>query len=165
MKALQIDIDQLFIDVFYHIFHSSKRKQEFADLWCSLFTSEPEVLLKHCPTRWLSLLHSFGRYHSQYDGLKSYFLSCDDQNSRMRGITAKLENILTRPLLHFFSFILQHMDRFNRVFQKSTENTTCQLYTEMRRLVRLYAANLLEREAIVAVGDNLQMLQLERAFR
>ena len=38
MKALPID--QLFIDVFYHFFHSSKRKQEFSVLWCSLFTSE-----------------------------------------------------------------------------------------------------------------------------
>ena len=55
LKVLPVDIDQLFIDLFYHFFHSSKRKQEFSDLWCSLFSSEPEVILKHCPTRWLSL--------------------------------------------------------------------------------------------------------------
>ncbi len=29
MKTLPVDIDQLFIDVFYYFFHSSKRKQEF----------------------------------------------------------------------------------------------------------------------------------------
>ena len=52
------------------------------------------------------------------------------------------------------------MDRFNRLFQKSTENTTCQLYTEMSRLVRLYASNLLKPEAIVAAGDNLSSLSL-----
>ena len=33
LKALVVDIDQLFIDVFYHYFyHSSKRKQEFNNL-------------------------------------------------------------------------------------------------------------------------------------
>ena len=32
MKTLPIDIDQLFIDVFYYFYHSSKRTQEFADL-------------------------------------------------------------------------------------------------------------------------------------
>ena len=47
------------------------------------------------------------------------------------------------------------MDRFNRVSQKTTENTTGQLYVEMSRLVRIYAANILTREAINSVSDNL----------
>ena len=50
LKGLLIDLDQLFIDVFYNFHYSSKRKQEFVDLWCSLFTGEAEVILKHCPT-------------------------------------------------------------------------------------------------------------------
>ena len=33
MKGLPIDIDQLFIDVFYHFYYSSKRTQEFEDNW------------------------------------------------------------------------------------------------------------------------------------
>ena len=52
------------------------------------------------------------------------------------------------------------MNKFNRLFQKSTQNTTCQLYTEMSRLVRLYASNLLKPECIVAVGDDLSQLNL-----
>ncbi len=95
MKSFPVDIDQLFIDVFYHIKHSSKRKQEFNDIWYSLFTSEPEEILKHCTTRWLSLLRCVGRYISQYDGLKSYFLSCDDQTDQVRSIISRLENPLT----------------------------------------------------------------------
>ena len=162
LKALPVDIDQLFIDVFYHFFHSSKRKQEFCDLWCSLFTTEPEVILKHCPTRWLSLLRCVGRYLSQYDGLKSYFLSCDDQSAKVRSISERLQNPLTRPLLLFLSFILPSIDRFNIVFQKSTENTTCQLFDEISRLVRLYASNLLTKETIVAVGDKICLLNHRR---
>ena len=144
LKASVVDIDQLFIDVFYHFYHSSKRKQEFNDLWCSLFSSEPDVILKHCPTMWLSLLRCVNRYLSQYDGLKSYFLSCDDKTAKIR-IVSRLQNPLTRPFLFFLSFILPTMDNFNKVFQKSTENTTCQLYSEMSRLVRVYASNLLTR--------------------
>ena len=68
MEVLPVDIDQLFIDIYYHFHHSSKRKQEFTDLWISLFTSEPGVILKHCTTRWLSLLRCVNRYISQYDG-------------------------------------------------------------------------------------------------
>ena len=161
LKVLPVDIDQLFIDVFYHFFHSSKRKQDFYDLWCSLFTTEPEVILKHCPTRWLSILRCVGRYLSQYDGLKSYFLSCDEQRAKVRSISERLENPLTRPLLLFLSFILPSIVRFNKVFQKSTENTTCQLFDEISRLVRLYASNLLSKESIVAVGDDLRLLNLE----
>ena len=48
--SLPVDIDQLFVDIFYHFFQSSKRKQEFHDNWCFLFKSEPGTVLKHCPT-------------------------------------------------------------------------------------------------------------------
>lgn len=75
MEVLPVDIDQLFIDIYYHFYHNSKKKQEFTDLWDSLFPSDPcpGVILKHCTTRWLSLLHCVNRYISQYDGLLSYF--------------------------------------------------------------------------------------------
>ena len=138
MKSSPVNIDQFFVDVFCHFFHSSNRKQDFNDFWCSLFTSEPETILKHCPTRWLGLLRCVNRYIAQLDGLKSYFLSIDEHNSRVQSVIAILINPLTKPLLHFLSYILPSM-KFSRVFQKSTESTTCQLYTETCRLVRLYA--------------------------
>lgn len=159
MQTLPVDIDQLFIDVFYYFYHSSKRKQEFGDLWRSLFTSEPTTILKHCTTRWLSLLRSVNRYLAQFDGLKSYFLSCDEaETNKVQGILDKLQNPLTKPILCFLSFVLPSMDRFNRLFQKSSENTTCQLFSEMTRLVRLYASNLLKTETITAAKDELTSL-------
>ena len=39
MKILPVDVDQLFLDIFYFFFHSSKRKQQFEDNWRSLFSS------------------------------------------------------------------------------------------------------------------------------
>ena len=46
MKTLPLGIDQLFIDTFYFFYHTSKQTQDFVDLWCSLFTSEPEEIIK-----------------------------------------------------------------------------------------------------------------------
>lgn len=46
------------------------------------------------------------------------------------------------------------------MFQKSTENTTCQLYSEMHRLGRLYASNALDKSSILAAGDDLSQLTL-----
>ncbi len=131
VNTLPIDIDQLFIDIFYYFYNSSKRNQQFADHWCSLFTSEPEAILKHCPTRWLSLLRCVGRYLTQYEGLKTYFLSCYEQTAKVISITSRLENLLTKPILYFLAHVLSSMDRFSRLFQKSNENTTCELYVEM----------------------------------
>ena len=92
MAKLPVDIDQLFIDIFYYFYLGSKRNQEFADRWCSLFTSsEPKAILKHCPTCWLSLLCCVGRYLHQYEGLKSYFLLCSEQSAKVISITTILD--------------------------------------------------------------------------
>ena len=161
MKILLVDVDQLFVDIFYFFFHSSKRKQQFEDNWRSLFSSEPTAILKHCTTRWLSLLRCVGRFISQFDGLKSYFLSCDEAETvKVKKIIDTLQNPLTRPILQFLSYILPSMDRFNRVFQKSKENTTCQLYKEMSRLAHLYASNLLKTDVIKAAENNLSTLDI-----
>lgn len=161
LQELPIDIDQLFVDIFYYFQHSSKRNQEFVDNWHSLFTSEPGVILKHCPTRWLSLLRCVDRYLRQIDGLVSYFLSCNEQTDKVISITERLQNPFTKPILHFLMYVLPCMDRFNRLFQKSSENTTCELYVEMNRLVRLYAANLMTNEAILKATDNLKHLKFD----
>ena len=53
------------------------------------------------------------------------------------------------------------MCKFNRLFQKSDENTTCELYTDMCRLTRLYASNGLTIESITAAGDDLSRLKFD----
>ncbi len=52
------------------------------------------------------------------------------------------------------------MDRFNRVF-KVNENTICLLYSDMTRLVKLYAANLLNTDTIKKVEEDLKKLCFE----
>ena len=48
------------------------------------------------------------------------------------------------------------------MFQKSTENTTCELYGEVCQLTKLYCKNLLTTEAILAADDNLTLLNFDR---
>ena len=151
-----------FVDIFYHFYHSSKRHENFAEIWHSFFTTEPEVILKHCPTRWQSLLRCVDRYLKQLEGLIFYFLSCSEQSSKVISITEGLQNPLTKPILLFLEFVLPCMDHFNRLFQKSTENTTCELYSEMNRLVRMYAANLLTNETILEADKILGSLSLKK---
>ena len=155
MKGLPIDIDQLFIDVFYHFYSSSKRTQEFEDNWRDMFNTEPDVILKHCHTRWLSLLRCIGRFLVQIDRLISYFNSCDENNARIRSIQQCLNNPLLMPLLQFFQFILSHINQFNRFFQKTTENSTAEVYIVISRLTRLYISNFVKLEVIQDAADNL----------
>jgi len=101
MKALPVDINRLFTDVFYYFYRSSKKKHEFCAFWRSLFTLEPITILKHCTTRWLSLLKCVNRYLAQLDGLESYFLSCDaSETSKVQG---SLEKLQKQPSV-FFAF-------------------------------------------------------------
>jgi hypothetical protein len=161
LETLPIDVDQLFVDVFYYFYNSSKRGQLFVDHWCSLFNDEPKTILKHSPTRWLSLLRCVHRFLAQLEGLVSFFLSCNEQTDKVISIASRLQNPLLKPMLLFLGFLLPSMNRFSTQFQKSTENTTCELYDEVCRLVRLYAKNLLTSEAILAAGNDLTTLNFD----
>ena len=161
MSTLPLDIDQIFIDIYYYFHHSSKRNQEFVATWRSFYTNEPKVILKHCQTRWLSLLRCVDRYLYQLPGLISYFLSCE-QIAKVVSIADRLQNPLTKPLLLFLKHVLPFMDRFNRSFQKSNESNTCELFTEINRLVRIYAANVLTENSLLQVGDKIHTIDLDK---
>ena len=95
-----------------------------------------------------------------YTAGPTYFLSCsdqDDSNSKVASITRRLQNSLTKPLLLFLTHVLPAMDKLNTVFQKSKKNTTCMLHSETTQLVKLYAANLLNKNVILAAGENLKV--------
>ena len=53
------------------------------------------------------------------------------------------------------------MDRFSRLFQKSYESTTCELYIEMSRLVQLSSGNLPKVKVVLAASDNLKDLKMD----
>ena len=81
---------------------------------------------------------------------------------KVQNIISVLENPFTKPILLFLSHILSSMDKFNRLFQKSKEISTYQLYNEMGRLVHVYASNLLKTDVIKAAENKLGSLNLEK---
>ena len=96
-----------------------------------VFSSEPEVIIKHCPIRWLSLLHCVECYISQLEGMKSYFKSCNEENVKVRNILARRSTFRAS----FMSSCIYHA--FNESVQfsasKSDENTICEVYTLIER--------------------------------
>ena len=52
--------------------------------------------------------------------------------------------------------------RFNRSFQKSNENTTCELYTDIVRLTKIYAVNFLTEEAVRKAGDKIHLVDMDK---
>ena len=57
----------------YYFHHSSNLNQKCVDVWHSFDESELKVVLKHCPTHWLSFPHCIGKYLEQLE--VSFFAS------------------------------------------------------------------------------------------
>lgn len=99
------------------IFSAKRRKlfrefQEFANV-------EELELLKHCQTRWLSLLRVIERVLGQSPALAAYFASHEDgeKPGRVKRVVDRLINPTTKLTLLFLGFILPVLMDFNKLFQ------------------------------------------------
>lgn len=72
---LPVSIEGILIDIFYYFKHSNKRKNEF-DKFQLLFGNETKRVLKHCSTRWLSLLICLQRIVELWTPLR-HFMSAE----------------------------------------------------------------------------------------
>ena len=54
------------------------------------------------------------------------------------------------------------MNRFNRSFQKSNENSTCELYMDIVRLTKIYVVNFLTEEAVRKAGDKIHLVDMDK---
>lgn len=55
VKALVLPVEDLLVEVFFHFHHSSNRKERYKE-FLDFTDTEPMTILKHCSTRWLSLV-------------------------------------------------------------------------------------------------------------
>lgn len=81
---------------------------------------EEQRLLKHCPTRWLSIHKCLKRLVSQYEAVRSYFASNDEterKRSKVHFINNTLQDPMTLPWLHFVVHALEPFTKFNALFQ------------------------------------------------
>lgn len=71
-KGLPINIDEILVDIYYYFYHSSKRTQDFITFQL-LYDPVFKNILKHCPTRWLSMTICLQRLLDLWKPLKEYF--------------------------------------------------------------------------------------------
>lgn len=50
MKVINVPIDEILVDIYYHFHHSAKRKEEYKE-FLEFMDVEPLNILKHCTTR------------------------------------------------------------------------------------------------------------------
>lgn len=67
-------IEEVLIDIFYYFNKSEERKAEFSGTRL-IYDVEQKKMLKHVPTRWLSIGHCLERLIQNWDPLKVYFKS------------------------------------------------------------------------------------------
>ena len=117
---------------------SSKRRSEYKDFQLFVDVDQLEIL-KHCPTRWLSLEKVVKRTLQQYPALLSYFTSHaeSDKPGRVKRIKERLEDSLTKLTLLFLQHILPVLNDFNKVFQ-ADETKVGLLLPETDRLLRKF---------------------------
>ena len=162
LKEVLFDVDQLLVDIFYHFTNSTKRKEQFKSLSRELYAIEPKPLLKHCPTRWLSLIRCIKRLLEQWDLVFSYFKSHSDvekRGSRPQQICRILEKPFTKALLQFLSHTLPALDTFNETFQNTSESTVSFLVQEVHTLIRAWFVNFVKPEIISAGGPDASQIE------
>lgn len=70
--CLPLNVDENIIDIFYYLERSAKRKEKFRKFQ-TLHDTEVRKILKHVPTRWLSLKRCLDRILDQWNPLLSLF--------------------------------------------------------------------------------------------
>ena len=106
--------------MFYLFVSSSKRHELFAEFE-DFMDIEHLGILKHCPTRWLSLLRVVERLLHQFPALTAYFASHEDgeKPGRVKRVVDQFKDANTKVTLLFLHYILPVLMDFNKLFQVS----------------------------------------------
>ena len=138
----------------WHLFGSSSKRREDNKVFQAFVDVDDAVILKHCPTRWLSLERVINRVLNQLSALTSYFASHDDveRPGRIRRIHERLSKPLTTMTLLFLQYALPFLNEFNRLFQNE-ESKVGVLIPEMDRLLRKLLVKFVQLRHIRNVAD------------
>lgn len=120
-KDFPFKVDELLTDIYYHFDKSSKRCEELKDYFADFPDVEYQAILRHCPTRWLSMRPCVSRLIAHYNPLKAYFIDHEDsQVGKVKQIKKILCDPKTLPLLYFLEDILAPVDAYNKLFQSES---------------------------------------------
>ena len=161
VKALPIDVDDFFVDLFYFFNKSAKRKEEFRDF--QEFTETKELkILKHCKTRWLSLEKCVQRVIQQWSALYAYFdkQAETDHSARVSRLDQHFKSHLSKLVMLFLEFALESLCKFNAVFQ-STLVMLPSLKSEVKRMLRILLGRYMKSDVIKAAGEDINNINVE----
>jgi hypothetical protein len=117
-EIVNFSADDLCVDIFYWFEHSSKRKNLLSE-FCDFCDVQYRQVIKHVNTRWLSLESAVERVLKQYNPLKSYFLSNDEQQARLKRLKRSFQTPMTEIYLYFYQAVLPTFTTFNQLLQRS----------------------------------------------
>ena len=111
------DIEEFVVDLFYWFDKSTKRKNLMHE-YCQFCDHSYRAIVKHVSTRWLSLELAVERTLKQFQGLKSYFRSEQESQSRFKRLQRNFENPLLEVYLLFFQSVLPALTNANKFLQR-----------------------------------------------
>ena len=158
VKALPIDVDDFFVDLFYFFNKSTKRKEEFREF--QEFTETAQLkIIKHCKTRWLSLEKCIQRVIQQWSALYAYFdrEAETDNSARVSRLDQHFKSHMCKLVMLFLEFALESLCKFNAAFQ-STLVMLPSLKSEVKRMLRIFLGRFIKSDVIKAVGDDLSSI-------
>ena len=79
LKVLSFDVENLVLKVFSEFSNSAMRRQKLKDCF-EFYESEFREVIRHVPTRWLSLFRALDRILLSWMPLKTYFLSRGEED-------------------------------------------------------------------------------------
>ena len=153
IKKIPIPIDGLLIDIYYHFKHSSKRYYEFAEILQEFEGIAPLNIVKHCPTRWLSLERAVKRLLLLWPALRAYFDREKTTNARASWVADSLMSPETKVWFHFVAFALKPLNAFNTTLQTSSSKIGT-MQRDMCQLLRTFLSNFIRPECLTTVTDN-----------
>lgn len=116
-NQLSLSVDDILVDIYFHFDKSTKRRQEFKK-----FQAEAGLclhkILKHGPTRWLSLSTCVGRLLEQWEALDSYFTKESITTDRIKRIAAFFKNPMSKAYCLFLQNVLPLFVNPNLFLQK-----------------------------------------------
>ena len=163
VKALPVDVNDFFVDLFYFFNKSAKRKKEFCEF--QKFTGTKEFkIIKHCKTRWLSLEKAVQCVLHEWSALYAYFdkEAEDDTTAHVTRLDQHFKSPMTKLVILFLEYVLESLCKFNAAFQSSLPMLPS-LKAEVKRMLRIFWGRFIKTDAIIAAEDDLNKVKLDDA--
>lgn len=102
------------------LLYSTKRNEVLKGYFDDIDGVEYTRILRHTPTRWLSLRPCVQRLLKYWEPLCCYFRDQPDVG-RVRAVKRILEDPTTKPILCFIDSAFSSIDAYNQLFQVSVD--------------------------------------------